>query len=241
MFYLIPSSTLRHRAYGGAIGFNYNITIDDPQFPPFWASEYATLKPPEGPGVLTIRPGVMIPIGPPKSVPPAPPIPCNDVSPTFSPTGALNALGLRFFDTCVIFLEIEGDFGLKLLGLGSALGHTSTSFGLFGSGSLGIEYNKFNAMENGQWKFWDWQGIYNPPQGLNFTDFRTDGISVEVTFSPLVRFGVSGGTFPFNMLALTTELAFEPSVGYEVRPGEDVGTFEIKVDPVSTIFRRLNA
>ena len=26
--------------YGGNIGFNYNITIDDPTFPPFWESNY---------------------------------------------------------------------------------------------------------------------------------------------------------------------------------------------------------
>ena len=132
----------------------------------------------------------------PSQPPPLPPIPCDDDSPLFTPAGALNKLGLRFFDTCIIFLEIEGDFGLKLFGLGSALVHTSKSFGLFGSGDIGIEYTKFNAMENGQWNFLDWNGVYNPPKAANFTNFRTDGISVEVTFEPLVRFGITGGTFP---------------------------------------------
>lgn len=110
--------------YGGNIGFNYNITIDDPSFPPFWESNYEKFPEEEGPGALQITPNTRIPIGPPKPMPPpAPPLPCNDISPTFSPTGALNALGLRFFDTCVVWLEFEGDFGIQLMGLGEMSGN----------------------------------------------------------------------------------------------------------------------
>ena len=95
----------------------------------------------------------MIPIGPPKPMPPpAPPLPCNDMSPIYTPTGALNALGLRFVDTCTIWLEFEGDFGIQLMGLGSAKGHTAYSFGLGGDLALGVEYTKFGPMENGKWR-----------------------------------------------------------------------------------------
>lgn len=55
--------------YGGHIGFNYNITIDDPTFPPFWENEYHKFDPdeePDGPGPLRITPEFRIPIGPPK-------------------------------------------------------------------------------------------------------------------------------------------------------------------------------
>ncbi|GMH93073.1 hypothetical protein TL16_g12530 [Triparma laevis f. inornata] len=209
--------------YGGNIGFNYNITIDDPSFPPFWESNYEKFPEEEGPGALQITPNTRIPIGPPKPMPPpAPPLPCNDISPTFSPTGALNALGLRFFDTCVVWLEFEGDFGIQLMGL-------AYSFGLGGDLALGVEYTKFGPMENGKWRFATWEGHYNPPKTADYSDFKTNGISVEMTFLPLIRMGVTGGTFPFNMLNLVSELEFAPYVGYEAHPGSDTGTFAITV------------
>jgi len=74
--------------------------------------------------------------------PPAPPLPCNDVSPLMSPTGALNAIGIRLADTCTIWLEFEGDFGMQLMGLGSAQGHTGYSFGIAGDLELGVQYTK---------------------------------------------------------------------------------------------------
>ncbi|GMH64345.1 hypothetical protein TrST_g2472 [Triparma strigata] len=216
--------------YGGNIGFNYNITIDDPTFPPFWESNYEKFPEEEGPGALKITPNTMIPIGPPKPMPPpAPPLPCNDMSPIYTPTGALNALGLRFVDTCTIWLEFEGDFGIQLMGLGSAKGHTAYSFGLGGDLALGVEYTKFGPMENGKWRFATWEGHYSPPKTADYSNFKTNGISVEMTFLPLIRMGVSGGTFPFNMLHLTSELEFAPYVGYEAHPGQDTGTFSITV------------
>lgn len=139
--------------------------------------------------------------------PPAPPLPCNDVSPLMSPTGALNAIGIRLADTCTIWLEFEGDFGMKLMGLGSAQGHTGYSFGIAGDLELGIQYTKFGPLENGRWRVANWdRSFYNPPKTADFSEFKTNGISIEMTFLPLIRMGITGGTFPFNMLSLVSEL-----------------------------------
>jgi hypothetical protein len=50
-----------------------------------------------------------------------------------------------------------------------------------------------------------------------------------MTFEPLIRLGVTGGTFPFNMLSLISHLQFEPYIGYEAFPGEHEGTFSVSV------------
>jgi len=228
--------------YGGHIGFNYNVTIDDPTFPPFWETNYEKFPEPDGPGALKITPEVRIPIGPPKPAPPpAPPgtmLPCNDISPLMTPMGALNALGLRFFDTCTLWLEFEGDFGMKLMGLGSAKGSTGYSYGLAGDLELGVQYTKFSSMENGQWRFANADGTnlfglddkpYSPPQTADFSQFKTNGISVEMTFLPLIRMSMTGGTFPFNMINLVSELEFAPYIGYTAFPGENEGTFSVTV------------
>ena len=70
----------------------------------------------------------------------------------------------------------------------------------------------------------------SPPKNGDYDGFRTNGISVEMTFEPLIRLGVTGGTFPFNMLSLVSHLQFEPYIGYEAFPGEHEGVFEVSVE-----------
>jgi len=120
-------------------------------------------------------------------------------------------------------------------GLGSATGKLEATGGYSFSGSTGVAYVKPSALEPMAMNWLGQRTTTASSPSISVTEnFRTSGIMFEAKPEFRVLFGLTGGSFPFDMIAIAGNLAYEPYLGYEANTGTE-GEFSFAVESSTNV------